>query len=343
MKRKTIYLLLGVVVLGIISLWLMLREQGTRIELKDFAVADTASISKIFLADRNKNTILLERTDSHEWLLNGKEKARQDGVNQILSTIRNLSVRMRVAKSAYNGVVKNLATSAVKCEIYTTSSSEPFKVFYVGGSTQDILGTYMMLEKSSVPFVMEIPGFNGYLSPRFSTNLQDWKDKMVFSSSMDDIQSIRIEYSQAPEKSFVIAKDKSGYTVSSLQGKTVSTIDTIGLNSYLSFFQKLGFENWDKEFSSNQRDSLLNSPPFASVSLTSIAGETRTASLYRKQVNKFSIAQMDEKGNPLIYDRDRLYAFINNNGELVVIQYFVFGKILKQLDDFDLSKKKKKS
>jgi hypothetical protein len=342
MNRKSIYFIAAVSILAIITTWVLIKERNSSIrkELKDFAIADTASVTRIFLADKGGHKVLLQRKNENVWVLNHSEKARQDGVVMLLSTLKNLSVRTRVSKTAYNNTLKALSQNGIKCEIYTNDTLSPHKTIYVGGSTQDILGTFMMLENSNAPFVVEIPGFNGYLTPRFSVNVSDWRDRMVFAIGMDYIKTIEINYPSIPEQSFIINNEQNIFSVVSPSGNTITSLDTIGLNTYLSFFSKLGFESWDKELSKVQKDSLLMQSPLAIISVTDLSGAKKEAILYRKAVNKFSLAQYDEEGNPLIYDRDRLYALINGGQDLVVIQYFVFGKILKQLKDFDLTKKK---
>jgi hypothetical protein len=45
--------------------------------------------------------------------------------------------------------------------------------------------------------------------------------------------------------------------------------------------------------------------------------------------------QFDRQGNPLEYDIENFYAFINNNNkEVVQIQDYVFGKVMKTNRDF---------
>jgi hypothetical protein len=195
MFKKNKKLIAATIVLAIITVWLVMQNQsGTvREELRDFAVQDTASVTKIFLADRSGKSIELER-EGNRWRLNKKYYARRDAVKVLLETLKNVSVRSMVAKSGYNSIIKQLSSSGIKCEIYMHGEKKPGKVIYVGTETQDSKGTYMMLENSSVPFVTEIPGFEGYLTPRFFLNEQEWRDKTVLDFAYNDIRSIRAVY-----------------------------------------------------------------------------------------------------------------------------------------------------
>ena len=85
-----------------------------RPELSDFAVADTSSIDKIFMADRQGKTILLERKSPVDWIVNGKFHARHDLIANLLYTIKSVEVRSPVGKNLYNQTMKLLASNSVK-------------------------------------------------------------------------------------------------------------------------------------------------------------------------------------------------------------------------------------
>ena len=140
-----------------------------------------------------------------------------------------------MGKAEFNGVINSMAASAVKCEIYTNNPDKPEKVYYVGSETKDLLGTYMLLEGSSTPFVMEIPSFNGYLNSRYFTAEREWRDRTIFNYKPSDITSIVFAYTLEPEKSFKIEPQGKLYKVSSpVTGQVITDPDTIAIESYLS-------------------------------------------------------------------------------------------------------------
>jgi hypothetical protein len=63
---------------------------------------------------------------------------------------------------------------------------------------------------------------------------------------------------------------------------------------------------------------------------------------FPKPLTRASLAQSDTTGKLLKYDKDRLYAYINDGKEFVTIQYYVFGKLFRQFTDFDNNSKRKK-
>ncbi len=340
MKKNKRILLIAVCLALIAAFLIYKNKKGTiREELMDFAVSDTASVTKIFLADRNGHSVILERQSESDWTVDSKYKVRKDAIKILLSTIKNLRVKTRVAKAAFNGVVKGLAAEGIKCEIYLNHESKPEKVYYIGGSTADVMGTFMMIENSSLPFVMEIPGFQGYLTPRYQPYENDWRETTVFDYNAEDIKSITIRYFHNPAQSFSLEHSGNQFKVFSPEtNRIIQHPDTVGLINYLSYFKNLCFEAWDRDFTNQQRDSLKTTVPLSVVSITDVSGKTVSVTTFPKPVTSTTLAQTDSLGKPSQYDMDRQYAFLNNGADFVTIQHYVFGKIFRQFDDFDLDK-----
>jgi hypothetical protein len=63
--------------------------------------------------------------------------------------------------------------------------------------------------------------------------------------------------------------------------------------------------------------------------------KVKTLTVHRKGLKADSYKQTDDEGNPMAFEMENYYAFIDDNKtEIVQIQDFVFGKVLKQLSDF---------
>ena len=189
-KKNLRYLILVLLVILVLVVVATQNKSTIKKELRDFAVEDTALVDKIFLVDKENQSILLERTTDH-WVLNSEYVARQDLVNILLKTMYRIQVKEPVAKAAQENIIKSLAVKSTKVEIY--QKGKRVKVYYVGGPTQDSYGTYMIIENSSSPFVVEIPGFRGYLSTRFSTLEYEWKAQTVFAISLEHLQEVTVE------------------------------------------------------------------------------------------------------------------------------------------------------
>ena len=148
-----------------------------------------------------------------------------------------MKIKYPVSESMHNSVIKELATQGVKLELY---SGDKFlkKTIYIGGETADFLGTYMMIDGSDKAYVMHIPGFNGFLSPRFNIDgrkvtSQIWRSRKVFKGSM--IDSLRMEFHDEPTKNFLLCTKESLVIYGNNQKQK---IDSNSIKNYLNLIKK---------------------------------------------------------------------------------------------------------
>lgn len=336
MKKNKAFIIIALL-LTALAVYLVINNSNTtlNVEKTSFAVEDTAAITKLFLADKNGHVVTLNRVSATEWNVNETYPARQDGINTLLSTIKKVEMKAPIGIKARENILKDLAARGIKIEIYTTDD-EPEKVYYVGGPTPDNGGTYMALEDDgdfSDPYITHIPGFNGYLTTRYIVLDYKWRSSAIFKSAYSDISSVKVEYFQKPEDSFEIVKNENGAIVlKSLKfNSPVANFDSIAVKEYLVNYSNIHFEAFEK-LKQETRDSVLASPKFFSISLTASNGKTTTVTAYAIKAKPGAV---DLKGNPIDYDPDRMYAKINEEQDLALIQYFTFDKLMKPLSWFE--------
>lgn len=329
MKNNKFLIITLLVLMAIASYFFISKSSGTlKNELKDFAIEDTASIDKIFISDYTGEKVTLTRGDNY-WVVDGAHKARQQSVEVLMTTFSRIAVKSPVAKAAMNNVIKEIATKTIKVEIYQ-GKDKPDKVYYIGGPTQDQMGTYMVLEndgkKSSVPFIMHIPGFAGYLSTRFFANPLQWRDASIFKYNSEEIKSIEVTYHEKPEESFKIEKNLN--TINLIDGQTAQPIqkfDTNKVIQYLGLFENINYEMIVlDEVKPEQQDSIRKINPFFTIKVEDVYGKsTKIVALHMPNYKQ----TVDDKGNPYPYDVDRMYAILNDDVFLIYIQFYTFDKI----------------
>ncbi len=340
-KNKSLLIILFSLI--IITTFFIYRSTNSTIkkELSDFAIKDTASITKIFIADRNGHSVTLERMNKKEWLLNGKDEPKADFLKLFLDGVYKIDVQSRVSKAAYNNVIKALASSGIKCEIYQNDAQTPSKTYYVGSQTENGLGTFMIIENSTVPFITEIPGFNGYLTPRYSVKTEDWKMPRLFRLEPQDLKSLTVSYSNFPDKSFTITSADGKFKIESPSNKKIiEYVDSVAVDNYLTFYKNVFYEAQAKNLTDFKKDSILQYPPSIIVSLTNKAGQTKEVDIYPIPYSPSSLPQADEKSGKPQFDLDRIYGYVKPEKEFVIIQHYTFDKLLRQFMDFDLHQPK---
>ncbi len=339
MRKKNRIAAILVILMGSLTFWFVLNNrQGTlRAEMKNFAVKDTASINKLFLADKNGRTLTLERDEKGHWTVNGKYGVRMDALATLMETIYRLDVKEPVGKKAQDNVMKRLASKAVKCEIY--QKGELVKAYYVGTETQNMKGTYMIMidpetmETMERPFITYIPGFEGYLTTRYFTEEKGWRDRTMFEYNPNDIKSVKMEVPYNPSFGYELTVNANNdYQIKMLaDNKIVADVDPIAVKQYLSYFQILSFESFEVDLKQNQIDSVLKSQPINILTVTDKNGKTNKVTFFARKPKK---EVYGKDGLLLKFDEERMDALMNNGVDFVMVQFYMFGKVMPSVDYF---------
>lgn len=343
MKKNKLSLILTIILIVIAGLliWNNRFLSTLRGTSADFSVWDTASITKLYLADRLDHESLLERHPDG-WTVNDF-KAHDEKVNQLLNTLYKIHVRMPVSVASHDNIIKQLAVSSTKVEIYQIvprinlfnkvklfPREKCTRVFYVGDATMDSNGTFMLKEGSDQPYIVYIPGFRGYISTRFAANPDEWRDHVIFQESLADIQTLTMEFGGDPMRGFKVDNvGKHQYQLTRLGDNQDLPFDTLKVINLLSSFSDLRYEELLSNKTAQERmDSIRQSPFLYKITLENKQGEVKSLKAYQKKVQSvFDIPETE-----WIDDEDRMYAFIDNDKDLVLIQYYIFDKILKDVN-----------
>jgi hypothetical protein len=324
MNKKTRYALIAILVLlGIVYVFKFSKNWKTvKIGSDEIAIQDTASIDHLFLADKNGHTIDLKKQANNEWKVNDKMMADAAKVNLLLATIHDMRVQRPIDETQHNTVVADLSSRGIKIECY--SKDENIKTFYIGSETADKIGTFYYEAAKSEPLIVHIPGFVGYLTPRFIISEIKWKDKLVFDDDIQSIESIELTYPTQPNLSFIIRNKQ----LLDKQNNVIPT-DSNKLKFYLNSFKGLYHEAYLDFATEKEIDSIKKSTPFCSILLKRTNKQATSLKLYLKKADKRTKEQFDQNNNPIQTDAERFWGIVDDENELVSIQTFNFGKILK--------------
>lgn len=340
MKKNLTYLLAFLIIATAVYYFVFRKGNSTLpVNEKNFAVADTASIGKIFIADMSKKTVTLERNQNGGWMVNEKFIARPDAVSVLLKTIKQLSIKYPVSEAARNNVLKSMSTNNTKVEIYDLND-HLIVSYYVGEGTNDFNGTYMKTLDGENPYVVSVPGFHGVLTVRYITDIEQWKSRAIFNLPINQLKSVSVKYPNELDSSFiinVIGVDSfqlvNFKTRSPINPRLVSKEKTGMYLSLFRFINAEGFEN-----NNSGKDTILLQKPFCEIVVTDVREKTYAAICYHKPVTKSTMQQFSNDGIPMQYDVDHYYATINNGNDFVLIQQFHFGRLLQKIGFF-ISKK----
>ena len=338
-NRITIIIAAILVVIAGVLIWNNRYLSTLEGESSDFQVWDTASVTKVYLADRKDRESLLERQE-HGWTLNGTYKAHPKQVQYLLTTLYKVRVKMPVSVASHDNIVKQMASQSTKVEVYQIVPrinlfdkiklfyhEKRTKVFYVGDATMDSSGTFMLKEGAEKAYIVYIPSFRGFITTRFTANPDDWRDHTIFHENMADIQSVEVDFNEDPEGSFRIDNiGKHQYKLTRLIDNQDLPYDTLKVINLMSSFGDLSFEALFTNTLPQERiDSITGSPCLHYIVVTDKDGNKQDMRTFKKLILNGVTDLSGEIGD---IDRDRMYALVNEGKDFVLIQNYVFDKVL---------------
>lgn len=335
MKNRIWLYVVLIAVLGALVIWFALfdDENTTRPQLYDFTVEDTSAVDRIVIKDKRPMVTVLTRSEDG-WLVNDQYPVRPDAMEVLLETLKRQEMRSFAPEKAKQRVMNQMSTRGV--EVIVESDGEQIKHFYVGGNAPDLLGTYMMIDGSDGPYLVHIPGFNGFLNTRYFADPALWRDRSIVGISAERIESVSLQYHREPEMGFRVEQPEVGVVnVVTVPGEQPINFDSTAALGYLQEFRRIYFEGlitpddriWEK------KDSILNSQPVFTLRVDGEGDRDTELVAYYKSALPGTV---NADGNPRAYDLDRLYALLNGT-EFILIQNYALRKVLRDRSYFEQS------
>ncbi len=317
--RKTLILLLIVVAAGFIA-WKLIRNEPEKkasydTSMSEFAIEDIQSVNHIFLSDKSGKQIDLKK-NSRGWIVNDKYPADPGSVDLLLKGMQKLEIQYIPPKAAEENIIKTMAAFAIQVEAFG-KKDKLLKKYYIGGMTQDERGTYFLMDGSSQPYVMQVPGFVGNLRERFRPELGRFRSLKFMQFDPDDVVAVRATYPNQGENDFLLESTLTGYQVYSgedLPGGIPQKAAKGKVDAYLGRLQKIACEAYLTE--DIRQDSVTAGTPFCSLELEFRDG-------------KESRVRFWQKLNPGIPDQPVNRFFILKDNEFMLGQYEVLKEAFR--------------
>ncbi len=346
-KKNILWIIIVSIVLLVAIVLVVTQRSGTLDKsVKEFAVKDTAAITRIFLANAFEDEALLERNENGQWVANKKYEVINHNINDLLGAIYNITVKDIVGKSARENITKRMASGATKVEIYYTDHRIKLgklklfkytnkKVYYMGQPTMDNMGSFAMLEGAEIPCIVYYPGFRGFISAKFSPLEDSWKSHSIVHLKRSQIQEVLSLDFEKEENSFrIVRSSERHFDIFNSMNERLAPYDTLHLVEFLGDFRNLNYENNIKEISEGEKASILKNK-FKEVQITDTEGKKTVITMFRLE-NEFNEEEFEHDIDFMeAYNRDRFYAIFNGNtDELYFCQFFVFDRIVQAIEYF---------
>ena len=319
MRNKKIFFI-SIVIILLFGLFFIEENKTSSFNTELFSVTDTLSINKIIISDRYDNEIELRR-NNNQWIVNDSYLVRNDAIKTLLSTLKNIRIKNLLSNEIEKNIEKQISTLGVGVIIY--NNNKKINSFIVGPSTRDHLGTYVYHLKTKKTYSTHIPGFNGFLSPRFGIQanrieINNWRNPTLINYQPNLIDSIFSYNFSNSAKSFKLICGKEN-NIKNYQNEIIKDVNFGTLNLFRNSFTNLNVEKYLNDTLKNN----LNNPSKKLI----IYSKNNIDSLVFYTIN----SEQDDDSND--YNIKRKIA-IKNNEDICLVQDYVFNKVLINIDDF---------
>ena len=326
--KKALTLIFGlfcVVGLAVYAYKIVSAERNSSTELIDFAIKDTAEVTKIIITDPFQKTFQIEKVKG-VWQDKSGGCITQAYVHNILNVAKNIEFKGYLSKNSHENFTVKMSASHTKVEYYL--QNKWYKTWYIGPSAPDHYGQIMLLDskddgKSSEPVMMKVKGLNGIIEPNFFADSRKWICTNIFSVPLESIASVVVNNHDDSTRSFEINYSNNAFEVST-NGIPLPSVDTANVYRYLHNYKKIHFDIANYILSETECDSLKATEPFAEITLDERSGKQTHLRLYRIKADE---PQRNEFGELVNMDMNKFWCALPS-GEIVKCQYHVFNPLL---------------
>lgn len=330
MKRIS-YLLIGVALLAGLGYFTfrLINKKGKsdeKVAAFNFEITDTASVDRIIITEPSGLEIDIVRAGK-TWTRANGECVQAGLVNSILDAAYNVRFKGYIPESGVKTVTNRMATVGTKVQYFV--NGDWYKTWYIGSSTPDHYGTYMLVEseeygKSDLPVIAELKNMKGIISPRFFADPRRWECTRIFAYEPEEIKEVTVKFTKNTDRNFEVRKKGNSFAIS--QNNRPVSVQPQMISRYLLNFRRVHYELPNFELSERQVDSVRRSTPFCTLSVKTTKGEDVKLRMFRRKSDSGETEQ-DEFGDTVSHDINRFWCELPG-GKLVKCQYYVFTPLI---------------
>ncbi|GEM_PF-456106 len=315
MERSRIFLILIIVqvfVIAGLSLWDG-QEASLDFDPGLFTVADAQQIDQILIEGPAGKVTLGITTDGGK--VNEKYELDKSLRQVLLSMVEQWQVKRPVSKTNNQEIIKELREQGA--HVMLLGGGSPLISFFAGGVASQKI-TYFYRPDDERAYIIDIPGYTNYISAIFNLTELQWKDRKLFESPWQSIQSLTIERPSTPEDDISFSYKNSFPGIDQLN---MNKVDTARMINYLEQFAYFETNEHVDISRFDQFDSLSRTPPIGKIKLTdldpSMSNElTIWARLPQDRVH----LTLDSRGNWSVIERRRVQALLPSKNSFLRVE-----------------------
>lgn len=320
MKKYAFYVAI-IAILVTIALVLIFNDKPGTItgSEKNFAITDTVNISKIRYVHHGE---VMELTRQNSlWVVNKKYPAKIQLVNATLKFLQQFNIISAVPKESLPKAIEALNEKSLQVTIEASGKLvTQYRFCEIDTAPSK---AWIIMEGSSKPYIVNLTGYEIPIFTLFPTNEMMWRDRKIFTTSVDEMMMVGLAYPQQPENSFAISNLND--TLQIKQGDITSrNIKKEAVENYFLGVDRLTADRFANDKSDVKYSEIKSSIPFAELVVKSKDNKLETLKIY----------QVPDSKSPSKVNPDILVGLVGNDTLPVIIKYVDFDALLKHKEDF---------
>lgn len=301
MKKNTklfIILILFIAISATIAL-IDINSKKKNFEPDIFRVLDIDSIQSVAIKGKGIDNLIERNGD--QWRLNNKYDTDTSRI-KILNTILSLVIVKRpVAKLNNADILNDLEQMGKKVTVKLKNGSQ---ISFISGGNASKTTSYYTNPSGKQAYIVEISGYNNYISGIFELTENQWRDRMLFSTSWRTLKNLQIAYQNQPDLQIAF-EDKF------LKVKDIHKMDTTALLNYLQQFEYFQINDYLILGNYPKYDSLLRTNPFANMTISDIdSNKNKQLSVFPKMKGEQFYLLTDESKQMMVVDQKRMESLL---------------------------------
>lgn len=298
--NKNTRLIIILAALIVISVGLALTERGGQsgnIQADKFKIEDTTAIDRINIKSP-KVDHSLERTSSG-WQLNETYDVDPSLIKIASFILNNVQAKRPVSRVSNEEIVNELKTVGYAVSIELKSGDT--RRLIVGGNATKTRAYFMEADDDRA-YIVEIPGYSNYLSGIFELTTDQWRDRLLFSSSWRTIQQLTLDFFEPYRTDLEI-----GFDGNFLAAKGVTKMDTTAFMKYIGQYEYFQINDFLQDGKYPRYDSLKGTNPVAILKLKDIdVSKNSELKIFNKIPGERFYLVTDEAEQMMVIDAGRM-------------------------------------
>jgi len=309
MKRTTVILVLVLVLsLGGYFFWANSGKAPDNIfHIKPDAQVTGIEMEKIVKGERVALVKLDKKGD--DWILDNQYTAISGKVDNLLKTLTQIRVVAPIPDEGQESALQLVKKNHTRVEVFDENGS--FHEYLIGPTDNTHSANIMLVDGASKAHLVSKPGFQGYVSVFYSTNPIEWRERVLFNLTPQNLKQVKIAYpTNVEEQGFELRQDADGEPWMLEEGLIADVTQTDG---YLGLFTgKISAESFANEAFPEMRDSLERRTPDVTFAFTTKQNDSGKLHLFTRSENL-----------------NNYFGYLEGKPELYTIQRFVMDKFFK--------------